>query len=420
MMPAQKIHMMTFSKLVKSALQEHLPELVHTLQNWPWLDTARTLRMRFREDHLGLTAGSLTFTTLISLVPLLTVMLAVFSAFPMFASFQESLQKYFLQTLVPDTIARQVLGSLNLFAAKAKGVGSVGLILLVVGALALMLTIDRTLNSIWRVRTSRPIAQRVLVYWAAVTLGPLVMGISLSATSYAISVSRGFVSDLPGGVTLLLFTLQVLLLASALAALFHYVPNTYVRWRHAWAGGVCSAVGFELAKKLLGWYLTSVPTYSMIYGAFATVPILLIWIYLGWVIVLIGAVIAAYAPSLKMRVKRWPDAPGGRLQLAISILRALVKAQAAGRGGLGGNQLAQNLSIDPLQIEPILECLIGFDWLGQLEEGNDPRFVLLCDPALTLAQPLLSQLLMEPTPEALGLWQHAGFDRLTLQALLQI
>ena len=403
---------------IKSAWREQLPELLKTLQTWPWLDTLSTLRIRFREDRLGLTASSLTFTTLISLVPLVTVMLAVFSAFPMFATFQEALQKYFLQALVPEAIARQVLTELTLFAAKAKGVGSVGLVLLVLAALALMLTMDRTLNGIWRVRSPRPYAQRVLVYWAAATLGPLVLGVSLTLTSYAISASRGFVSALPGGVALLLSTIEVLLLAGGFAALFHYVPNTHVRWRHALAGGVFSAFGFEVAKRLLAWYLTTVPTYSVIYGPIAAVPILLIWIYLAWVIVLLGAVIAAYAPSLRMRVKRWPDGPGARLQLGVAVLRELVKAAGMGDRGLSGSQLAEALRTDPLQTEPILETLVAFDWVGRLDEPNDPRFVLLCDPARTPAQPLLSQLLLEPSPASRGLWQRAGFDTMTVQELL--
>ena len=399
-------------------MHEQLPDLVQTLQTWPWLDTLRTLRARFRDDRLGVTASSLAFTTLISLVPLLTVMLAVFSAFPMFASFQDALQKYFLQTLVPPDIASQVLQVLNTFATNAKGVGSAGLVLLFLAALALMLTIDRTLNAIWRVRTPRPIAQRVLVYWAAATLGPLVLGVSLSLTSYALSASQGLVRVLPGGMSLLLGTLEFLLLAAALAGLFHYVPNTHVRWRHALAGGAFSAVGFELAKRLLGWYLQTVPTYSVVYGAFATAPIFLIWIYLAWVIVLLGAVVAAYAPSLQMRIKRWPDGPGARLQLALAVLRELAHARAYGDRGLSAGQLAEALRIDPLQTEPILETLARFDWVGHLDEPHDPRFVLLCDPVRTPAQPLLAQLLLEPSPASRGLWQRAGFDTMTVQELL--
>ena len=404
---------------IRAAWREQLPVLVQTLQNWPWLDTLRTLRIRFREDRLGLTAGSLTFTTLISLVPLVTVALAVFSAFPMFANFQEALQRYFLQTLVPETIARPVLVGLTQFAAKAKGVGSVGLLLLGAAALALMLTIDRTLNAIWRVRTPRPIAQRVLVYWAAATLGPLVLGVSLSLTSYAISASKGLVGAMPGSMSALFVGIELLLLVAGFAGLFHYVPNTHVRWRHALAGGVASATGIELAKKLLAWYLEQVPTYTFVYGAFATVPILLIWVYLTWVIVLLGAVIAAYAPSLRMRVKRWPDGPGARLQLALALLRELDRARAGGDRGLSGGQLAAALRIDPLQIEPILDILVAFDWLGRLDEARDPRFVLLCDPARTPAQPLLALLLIEPSPASRGLWQRAGFDTMTVGELME-
>jgi len=403
---------------IKALLGERLPDLLQTLQTWPWLDTIKTLRIRFREDRLGLTASSLTFTTLISLVPLLTVMLAVFSAFPMFASFQDSLQKYFLQTLVPDSIAKPVLSALTQFASKANRLGAVGLLLLGITALALMLTIDRTLNAIWRVRTPRPIAQRVLVYWGAATLGPLVLGVSLSLSSYAISASRGIVGVLPGGVSLLLSLFEFSLLAAGLASLFHYVPNTHVRWRHALAGGVFAALGFELAKRLLGWYLAQVPTYSVLYGAFATVPIFLIWLYLGWVIVLLGAVIAAYAPSLKSRVKRWPDAPGSRLQLAIAVLRELERARRAEPRGLGVGELSEALQTDPLQTEPVLDTLVGFDWIGRLDEGADPRFVLICEPQNTLAQPLIAAMLLELSPLSRGLWRRAGFDTVTLQQLI--
>ena len=154
-----------------------------------WLDAALTLRERFREDRLGLTASSLTFTTTIALVPLITVALAVFTAFPMFAKFQDVLQKWLVESLVPDNIARQVLGYLSQFAGKASKLGVAGLAALLASALALVFTIDRTLNSIWRVRTPRPFGQRVLVYWAAITLGPVLLGASLSMTSYALSAA---------------------------------------------------------------------------------------------------------------------------------------------------------------------------------------------------------------------------------------
>ena len=398
--------------------REQVARLVDTLQRWPYLDTLVTLRQRFREDRLGLTAGSLTFTTLISLVPLVTVMLAAFAAFPMFASLQLALQNYFLKSLVPDVIARPVLGALTQFSSEASRLGTVGLVALFVSALALMLTIDRTLNAIWRVRTPRPIAHRLLVYWAALTLGPLLLGSSLSLTSYAISASRGLVGGMPGGVGLVLGAVEFSLMVLGVAALFHSVPNTHVQWRHAIAGALFVAAGLGLARKILTWYLVQVPEYAMVYGAFATLPIFLIWIYLSWVIVLLGAVVAAYAPSLQMRVVRWPDAPGWRFHLALAMLRELAATRADPRRGLSHAELADALRIDPLQTEPILEALMALDWVGRLEESGDARFILLCEPAETPAEPLVSRLLLQPTPTLRAFWQRATFGEMTLKELI--
>ena len=403
---------------LNSRWQQQLAQLPATLKTWPWLDTAITLRQRFREDRLGLTAGSLTFTTLISLVPLVTVMLALFSAFPMFASFQVALEKYFLQSLVPDTIAKPVLSALTQFAGKANRLGTLGLLALLITALALMLTIDRSLNAIWRVRQARPIAQRVLVYWAALTLGPLLLGASLSLTSYAISASRGVVGALPGGLAMLLNALEFVLLAVGLASLFHYVPNTQVRWRHALAGGVFTALCFEAAKGLLGWYVRQVPTYAVVYGAFATVPIFLVWIYISWVLVLLGAVVAAYAPSLQMRSVRRAAGPGHRFELAVSVLRALNKARISAARGLNVQQLSSELSIDPLHVEPTLQTLLDIDWVARLDEGDAPRYVLLCDPETASARPLLAATLLSESASVQGFWQRAGFDAMSLKDLL--
>ncbi|MBL8324175.1 MAG: YihY family inner membrane protein [Rubrivivax sp.] len=432
------------------AAHERLARLAASLRQWPWFETLRTLRRRFREDALGLTAGSLTFTTLITLVPLLTVMLAIFAAFPMFASFQVALEKYFLQALVPDNIARPVLKSLTAFAGKARTIGAAGFALLLVSALALMLTIDRTLNRIWRVRRERPLGQRVLVYWAGLTLGPLVLGVSLSAGSYAISASQGWASALPGGVGFVIDLLEFALLATMMAGLFHYVPNTPVRWVHAWAGALFVAVAMELAKSGLAWYLKAIPSISVIYGAFATAPILLLWIYLLWVVVLLGAVVAAYAPSLAMRVVRRPDAPGQRFELALQLLAELDGARRAGVGGLTLTQLATRLRADPLQLEPVIHRLGGIDWVGWLREarpaartphtavpstgaaagqagershkedapGAEPRLVLLCEPAAVPAARLIDALLLAPSEATRSFRRHARIDELTLAQVL--
>jgi membrane protein len=391
---------------------------LRALQRWPWLATVQTLYQRFREDRLGLTASSLTFTTLISLVPLITVALAVFSAFPMFDQFQIALQKFLVSSLVPENISRPVLLALTQFASQSKRLGTAGLVVLVLTALALMSTIDRTLNAIWRVRRMRSLARRVLIYWTAATLGPLVSGLGLSLTSLAISASRAVVGEIPGGVGLLLDAVGFTLLAMLMTGMYRFVPNTPVRWRHALAGGLFVAVSFEIAKHGLAWYLEQVPTYSLIYGAFATVPILLIWIYTGWLIVLFGAVIAAYAPSLQMHMQPLADLPGARFRLAVSLLRDLLAAHAGPRRGASAEQLARALRVDPLPVESLLDSLVSLDWVGRLDEPGGARYVLLADPEATNVAPLLAQLLLEPSKSLQGFWQRAGFDRMTLADLM--
>lgn len=379
----------------RDAKREWVDDTLTTLRDWPWWDTAHTLRARFGEDRLGVTASSLTFTSLMAMVPLLTVMLALFTAFPVFNTFRDALQRHFLEALVPQGIARPVMGALAQFAAQATKLGSLGLVVLVVTALALMLTIDRTLNGIWRVRQPRPMAQRVLVYWAALTLGPLLLGGSLSITSYALTAPASWVGAPSGAVKWALQGLEVALTMAALASLFRYVPNTYVRWSHALAGALFAALGFELAKHLLGWYLKSVGTFTTIYGAFAAVPIFLFWVYLCWVIVLLGAVVAAYAPSLQARVVRHDPHAGHAFALALAVLSQLAGARD-GERGLSLLALAARLRTDPLQLEPVVDELVAMDWLGRLEEQGEQRLVLLVDPATQAGAPLVDALLLTP------------------------
>ncbi|MEY4764538.1 MAG: hypothetical protein RI907_1211 [Pseudomonadota bacterium] len=394
---------------------------VATLQQWPWLQTYQTLRQRFREDHLGVTAGSLTFTTTIALVPLFTVMLALFSAFPVFSRFRKMLEQQVLTDMVPEAIAKPVLLSLTKFSGKASQLGGVGLIVLGLTAMSLMLTIDHTLNGIWRVKAVRPIAQRVLVYWAALTLGPLVVGASLSLTSYLISASGGLVEELPGGVGFMLSLAVFALQTAGFAALYKFVPNTFVRWEHAWAGAIFASTCLELGQKVLAIYLGKVPVYATIYGAFAAVPIMLIWMYVSWLIVLLGAVIAAYTPSLLSQVKRWPDAPGHRFALALAMLRLLHGARDGERRGLSLAQLAHRLKTDPLQIEPLAEVLRGLDWVGLLEEADGDqagRLVLMCDPHGTPVGPLARALLLRDDGVSAAFWQRAGLREMTLAEAL--
>ena len=400
----------------------NLRQLLDDLARFPWASTALTLRERFREDRLGLTASSLTFTTTIALVPFFTVALALFTAFPMFGKLQQTLQVWLVQSLVPDAIARQVLGYLTQFAGKASRLGGVGFAALFVSALALVLTIDRTLNNIWRVRRPRPLAQKVLIYWAAITLGPLVLALSLGTTAYVLTAGKAVSARaVPEGLAFLLDMVEFLLLAAALTALYRYVPNTPVRRPHAIAGAVVATIGIELAKRLLALYLANVPTYSAIYGAFATVPILLVWIYIAWVIVLLGAVVTAYLPSLLAGTRRRGTAHGWQFQLALEVLQHLHGARNTARRGLTLGELGDTMQVDELQLEPVLQTLVQLDWIGRLNELDDQartRYVLLADAQSTALEPLMRHLLLPESEATARMWQTGRLSSLYLRDVL--
>jgi membrane protein len=411
--------MMPSMNVPRSAPDRATPPVAGRAGTPSWRDTLRTLRDRFREDRLAVTASSLTFTTLVSMVPLVTVMLAVFTAFPIFGQFQDALQRYFLQSFVPETIARPVLQALTAFASKASRLGAAGLAVFFVSALALVLTIDRTLNQLWRVRRPRPLVQRVLLYWAALTLGPLVVGISLTIASRSIAATRGLWSELPVSVGWGLAVVEFALVFAGLAALYRYVPNTHVRWRHALTGAALAAAGLVVAKRALAAYLGAVPGYSLVYGAFATVPILLVWVYLAWLVVLLGAMVAAYAPSLQSGRIRRAAVPGLAFDIALQVLRELDKALRDGRRGLTAQAIADALRLDPVQVGPVVEELTALDWVGRLDEPGDARHVLLCDPAITTAAPLVQALLLAPGPAGDRLAVRARVAEWTLAELMR-
>ena len=329
----------------------------------------RLLRGRFKEARLGQVAGSLTFTTLLGLVPMLTVTLALFSAFPVFSAFQEGLEKIFLQSLVPDSIARPVLKTISEFAGKAARLGVAGLLGVLISALVLMLTIDRALNRIWRVRKPRPVSARLMIYLAAMTLGPLFMGIFFTGASYAFTASRGWGPVMPVVLGTALDVLELLALLAGVAGLFRYLPNTQVAWRDALIGAVFVVVAFTAAKEALGWYVNSLSVFAAVYGAFATLPILLLWIYIVWVIVLSGAVLAAAAPALRGGPLPLDERlPGSRFTLALRVLRVLSSVRDLEVPTLGLGELAARVQADPLEVRTVAEEMVAWGWLVQVEE----------------------------------------------------
>lgn len=282
---------------IRSIVVNDFIPYLFSLPSLQWRRVGRSLWQRFTEDRLSLTASSLTFTTIMAIVPLVAVALAIFSTHPLFADLQKVLQKWLIESLVPDAIARQVMGALTQFTAKAHKLGFAGFAVLIASSLALVFTIDRTLNNIWRVKTSRAIWKRLVIYSALLAFGPLLLATSLWLTTMVAMWSQSVVGAAP--VRVFYASLEFVLVWAGLYGLYRYVPNTTVMPRHALLGAFLAAISLELGKKLLTVYLLKMPTYSMIYGAFATVPVLLIWIYMAWLLVLLGAEIAASLAELR-------------------------------------------------------------------------------------------------------------------------
>jgi membrane protein len=407
--------------LSKTSMSEHLRLWWRELLEFPWRQMGGVLSERFRDARLGVSASSLTFTTILALVPLFALGLAVFSAFPVFGKFQDTIQRWLVESLVPESIARQVLSYLTQFSRKASRLGTAGLVAVLLSAVFLMVTIERTLGQIWRLQRQRPLPQKVLLYWSAITLGPLLLGGSLAITSYVVTVSRDVVNVMPGSVRWLLDSFEFLLLIACVSGLYFYVPYTRVRWRHAITAGFLVATSLELAKKAMALYLLQVPTYSLVYGAFAAVPILLVWIYVTWLLVLLGAVLASSLPELGREHWRKPDGAGWSFRLALEVLAELNAAKQSEHRGWSAGALAVRLRVELAELQQVLTVLQGLDWVGRLTEQNDrgqARQVLLIDPTQVRVAPLADRLLVLRTSAEDPLWVQTGLDQVQVAQLL--
>jgi membrane protein len=248
---------------------------------------------RAREERLPQVAGSLTFTTVLSVVPLLAVSLALLARFPVFLPVKEALNEHLLKVLLPPDISRAVLRHLQQFAANAGGLTLVGSLFLLASAVLMLLTVENALNRIWLVKKDRPLLKRVGLYLLVLALGPLALGASLWATTLVLRASIGLVGTLSPQASFVLNLGPVLIGAIAMGGLFYFVPNTHVRKRDAILGGLLASIAFELGKRGFAAYLLHVPTYKTVYGAFALLPVFLLWVYLSWLLTLAVALVTA-------------------------------------------------------------------------------------------------------------------------------
>jgi membrane protein len=324
---------------------------------------------RFFEDRCPQVAASLTYTTLLSLVPLITVTVTLLAAFPVFTELMTNVKIFMLTNLVPEMAGKIITVYMVQFSEKAAKLTMIGIGFLLLTALLLMQTIDRAFNTIWRVRQQRGILHRFLTYWAVLTVGPLLLGVSLSITYYLVTLSLGYVKHIPliGEVTLRI--VPVLLMILAFSLLYFAVPNRYVPFRHAVIGGAVAGLGFELMKKGFAWYVTSFPTYKLVYGAFAAIPIFLLWIYAMWLIILVGAIIAAALSHWRGSAWQRHKFPGWRFAAALLVLGELAETQRAGRtASLATLRRRVHFGLDDL--EEILDRLRAANLVRRAEDGN--------------------------------------------------
>ncbi len=291
---------------------------------------SRLLLHHFKQDAGIQHVAALTYTTLLSLVPLMTVMLALFSVFPASDRLSQQVEDFLFQNFVPAA-GEAVQQYLRNFSQKAGKLTGVGFAVLILVALLLMSNIDKAFNTIWHVRRKRSPVAKFTVYWAILSLGPILIAFSVGVTSYLVS----FPLFNDGETVMLLRTrllglMPVVISAVAFTLLYSLVPNRNVPLRHALLGGVLAALLFELAKRGFALYVTAFPTYETIYGALAAVPIFLIWIYLSWLVTLVGA---EFTYCLGIYREDWREAldeRGEAFLLTLRLLRALRRAQHAG------------------------------------------------------------------------------------------
>jgi membrane protein len=325
----------------------------------------RFIAARFVQNRCAETAASLTFTTLLSLVPMVTIALTVFSAFPVFEDFSAQIKIFLMQNLMPENAGKIITQYMQQFAESATRLTTMGVVFLAVTAMLMMLTIDKEFNVIWRVTRPRPLVKRLIVYWAVLTLAPLLIGASLSLTSWLVGLSMGYAKHMPLFGMGVLKILPVLFTTTAFALLFRLVPNRHVPRIHALFGAIVAAIVFESMNRMFGYYISHFPTYKLVYGAFASVPIFLMWIYLSWLSILLGAVIAASLSHWRAPATQHLT-PAAQLLDALRILQIMSKFFEQGRVATL-SELSKALYLGYDVLESILEKLASVDMVRKAE-----------------------------------------------------
>ena len=324
--------------------------------------------LRFRQERCFQLCGSLTFTTLLALVPLVTIALMFMTAFPVFNTLSEQLREFVLTNMVPDAGSKVITGYVEQFSSNAAKLTAAGVSVFVISSIMLMLTIDKAFNTIWRVKRPRPLVQRVLIYWSLLTVGPLLLGGSLTLWSWLVKLSNDASGVVPIVAIELLKVVPLALTALAFGLLYRLIPNRQVSLIDAAIGGVFAAIFFEVMKYAFAQFIANFSSYKLVYGAFASVPIFLIWIYASWVVVIFAAVITSGLSYWRTGGVKNPGPPGSLFVDALETIVLLARAHQTGEV-LNLEQLRTFVKLPWEEMEFILDRLVLAGWVAKLQ-GN--------------------------------------------------
>lgn len=346
---------------------------------------------RFNQDRCFQIASTLTFTTLIALVPLVTIALTLISAFPFFSGLSEHIHAFLLANMLPEKAGIVVTGYIEQFSGRAGQLTALGTVVLAVTAVLMMFTIEGAFNSIWRISRPRPVVQRILIYWAALTLGPVLIGASLSITSYVVSTSLGFAEQVPFAKATILGLVPFALTCAAFTLLYYVVPNRAVRPRHALLGGFIAGIVFEIMKRGFALYIAKFPTYTLVYGAFAVIPIFLLWIYFSWLVIVLGALIVALAPDFTALRDATKRPSGADFVEPLALLLVLARAQR-GPELLDLRQIAERTSLTGDRVESLLGRMAARGWVAR---SSGDRYGLVCDTERLLVSEVYREFILD-------------------------
>lgn len=370
-----------------------MPSRLLHLEAWSrTVGFSRYVLRRLIADRCMQTAGSLTYTTLLAIVPLFTIALTLFAAFPMFSNYSGKFKNFIIANLVPDASGKIIGTYMHQFSENAERLTAMGMVGLAATALLLMFTIEKTLNQIWGAPRSRNLLTRTLIYWAALTLGPLLVGLSISLASW---LSSGLPGELPGMGFALLRMGPWLLVFMTLGMVYLAVPNCYVPRSHAAIAAFFTASALDLMKVLFGLYIKKFGTFKLVYGAFASFPIFLLWLYVSWVIVLGGAVLSACLSYWRNEAWRWASGQGTRFEQALLILLTLARAHTDGEI-LHINTLRRRVGLGIDVANSLLEQMAQERWV---EASRDGDWILAVDLKKITLLELFEQVV---TPLAVG------------------